>query len=422
MPRKAAGLTAAKVRTAAPGRYGDGGGLYLLVRPNGNRFWIFRYVREKRMRELGLGPAGADTGDVSLAEARDKASVLAKRVRDGGDPLAEREAEKAAAKADAQTAKITGITFKAAAAKFIAAQEAGWRNTKHHAQWRNTLATYADPHFGDVPVRDVNTAHVLAALEPIWKAKPETASRLRGRIASVLDYAKAMKWREGENPAAWKGHLSVTLPARGKVAQVEHHAALPWRETGAFMTKLRSRPGLAARALEFAILTASRTGEVLGATWGEIDLQAALWTVPAARMKAKREHRIPLSAPALAILEEVAQLRAAASPSDPVFPGAEPGKALSGMAMLMTLRRMGRDDLTAHGFRSTFRDWCAEATSYPSEAAELALAHTVGDKVEAAYRRGDMFDRRRRMMDDWATFCGRPAGAEGNVTPIRAAG
>jgi integrase len=421
MPKRAAGLTTAKVDKAKPGRYGDGKGLYLLVKPSGWRGWVFRYVRTGKMREIGMGPAGKD--GLSLSAARDKAATLWQLHRSGTDPLDHREAVAAAEKAKAQTEAAKRVTFKEAAGRYIEAHEAGWRNPKHCAQWRATLATYAFPHFGDVPVGDVATAHVLAALEAIWCSKPETASRLRGRIEAVLDYAKARGWRSGENPATWKGHLALALPARAKVAAVEHHAALPWREIGAFMAKLRTRPGIAARALEFAILTAARTGEVLGARWAEIDMDAAVWTVPAERMKATREHRVPLSEPALALLGDMAKLRTVAKSEAAVFPGIEPGKPLSGMAMLMTLRRMGRDDLTAHGFRSTFRDWAAEATAYPKEVAEMALAHTIGDKVEAAYRRGDLFDKRRRMMDDWRAFCSRPDGEAGsNVVALRQAG
>jgi integrase len=242
---------------------------------------------------------------------------------------------------------------------------------------------------------------------------------VRGRIEAVLDYAKARGWRSGENPARWRGHVANMLPNRTKVARVEHHAALPWREIGGFMAELRDESGLGARALEFAILTAARTGEALGARWDEIDLQEAVWTVPGERMKAGREHRVPLSEAALAVLRTVLPLRDAKA-GDWVFPGAKAGKALSGMAMLMLLRRMKRGDLTAHGFRSTFRDWTAETTGYPREVAEAALAHTLGDKVEAAYRRGDLFDKRRRLMDDWAAFCARPAAVGGTVTPIRA--
>ena len=420
MPRRAAGLSAAKVAKAGPGRYGDGDGLYLLVRENGTRFWIFRYTPPGgKMREVGLGRAGTDKNAVGLAEARDKAGTLYRMVRAGLDPLAKREADAAAAKAAAQDAAIRAVTFRQSAVEHIASHEAGWNNPKHRQQWTNTLEAYAFPHFGDVPVAGVETAHVLAALQPIWTTKPETASRLRGRIEAVLDYAKAKGLRSGDNPAAWKGHLALTLPARAKVAKVEHHAALPWQEVGAFMQALQAQAGVGALALRFAILTAARTGEVIGATWAEIDLGAALWTVPASRMKAGREHRVPLSEPALAVLGEVAKLRTTTAPSAPVFPGAIAGKGLSNMAMLTLLRRMERGDLTAHGFRSTFRDWAAETTAYPSEVVEMALAHAVGDKVEAAYRRGDLFEKRRRLMDEWGTFSTTstaPSGA--NVVPM----
>jgi integrase len=422
MSRKAKGLSAAKVRTAKPGRYGDGNGLYLFVKPNGSRFWLFRYVRQDHMREMGLGRAGADPGAVPLAEAREKAGELMRLVRSGVDPLAQREADAAAAKAEAQQAAVRGITFRTVTGKCIEAHEAAWRNPKHRAQWRNTLDTYAMPHFGDVPVAEVTTAHVLAALEPIWRTKAETATRVRGRIEAVLDYATALKWREGENPAHWRGHLSNLLPARRKVAPVEHHAALPWREAGSFMTALRKQAGVSAQALEFTILTAARSGEVLGATWGEIDLRVKIWTVAAPRMKAGKEHRVPLAEPALAVLAEMAKQRLTDDPDTYVFPGGKPGKSLSVMALAMVLRRMERGDLTVHGFRSSFRDWCAEATSYQREVAEAALAHTLGDKTEAAYQRGDMLAKRAQLMAAWATFCARPMAEGGSVTPIRAAG
>jgi integrase len=261
---------------------------------------------------------------------------------------------------------------------------------------------------GDLPVAAVGTAHVLAALQPIWQAKPETAARVRGRIEAVLDYAKTREWRDGENPARWRGHLSNLLPAPAKVAPVEHHAALPSRDIGAFMTALRRQAGVAARALEFTILTAARSGEVLGARWSEIDRDAAIWTVPAGRMKGGRDHRVPLSEPALAVLHGAAKLRTSNDVALPCFQAAaRGGMQLSNMAMAMVLRRMQRNDLTVHGFRSSFRDWTAEATDYPREVAEAALAHVLGDKVEAAYRRGDLFDKRRRLMDDWGAFCQR---------------
>ena len=410
MPRKAEALTAATVKTAAPGRYGDGNGLYLMVRPTKARFWVFRYTMPgAKMREMGLGRAGTDKAAVSLAEAREKASVLMKGVRAGIDPLIKREADAAAEVAAAQDAAVKAITFKQAAGKYIEAHKAGWKSTKHASQWANTLATYADPHFGEVPVSAVETAHVLAALQPIWNTKTETAGRVRGRVEVVLDYAKACGWRTGENPAAWKGHLALTLPARSKVTQVKHHAALPWADVGDFLTALHKQPGIAARALEFAILTAARSGEVLGARWSEVDLQAKIWTVQAGRMKGKREHRVPLSGRCLAILGTMAALRTVDSPEAVIFPRAVVGSPLSSMAMTMVLRRMRRFDITVHGFRSTFRDWSGEATNTPPEVAEAALAHVYKNRTEAAYARGDLFEKRRKLMDDWAEFCALPS-------------
>lgn len=409
------------VKHAKPGRHCDGNGLFLLVKDTGKRSWVFRYKLTGQERDMGLGGASGP-GSVTLAEARAKAVELRKLVRAGVDPIADRAAAAAQVAANAQAKAVQAIAFKAVASAYIAANEVGWRNPKHRAQWQSTLETYAYPHMGDLPVGEIATSHVMAALEPIWNAKPETASRVRGRIESVLDYARAREWRTGENPARWRGHIANMLPARTKAARVKHHPALPWRETGTFMAALRDRDAVAARALEFTILTAARSGEVLGASWQEIDLGSALWIVPATRMKAAREHRVPLSIAAVAVLREMAKLRPVGDADDApfVFPGTKPGQPLSQMAMLMLLRRMERSDLTTHGFRSTFRDWCAEATSYPNEMAEIALAHTVGDKVEAAYRRGDMIEKRRRMMDDWAKFCARKTDVSANVTPIRA--
>lgn len=401
MSRRAAGLSAAKVQKAGPGRYGDGNGLYLLVKPpggarDGGRFWLFRYTMPgTKMREMGLGRAGSQPGSVTLAEARGRAADLYKQVRLGVDPLGEREAKAAAA-------KVRTTTFRDVAERYMDTHEAGLRNAKHRQQWRNTMATYAYPHMGEVAVGMVATAHVLAALQPIWTEKPETAARVRGRVEAVLDFARSLDLRNGENPARWKGHLSNALPSRAKVAPVEHHAALPWRDVAAFLTALRAQPGIAARALELAILTAARSGEVLNAKWPEFDLDAAVWTVPANRMKAGKEHRVPLSAPALAVLQSLLPMRDV----DWTFPGQRRGRPLSNMAMEMVLRRMQRPDLTVHGFRSTFRDWAAECTTYQREVVEMALAHTVGNKVEAAYRRGDLFEKRRALMSDWATFCG----------------
>lgn len=417
MPRKAEGLTAAKVRTVKPGRYGDGAGLYLLVRSPTARFWLFRYTREGKMREMGLGPAsGASV--VSLADARMKARKLHAMVREGFDPLLERESERQAKAAQAKMVEIGLMTFRDVAAAYIAAHETSWRNAKHRQQWTNTLDTYAYPILGDLAVADVDTGSVMRVLEPIWREKAETASRLRGRIESVLDYAKARGWRDGENPARWRGHVANMLPKRSKVQPVEHHAALPWREIGAFMASLADEEGLGALALRFAILTAARTGEAIEARWSEIDMTAGVWTVPPSRMKAAREHRVPLSDAALAVLRTVAPLRDDAR-GGWVFPGARAGRPLSNMAFLMLLRRMRRGDLTAHGFRSTFRDWAAE-TGQPADVAEAALAHTLGSKVQAAYQRGDLLERRRKLMDTWAEFCAR-SEPSGEVVPLRRA-
>jgi integrase len=346
-----------------------------------------------RAREMGLGPLHT----VSLSEARSKARECRKIRLEGADPIEARNAKRA----EARLAAATAMTFQACAEAYIAAHRAGWKNPKHAAQWPSTLATYVHPVFGALPVQAVDVGLVMKVLEPIWKEKPETASRVRGRIESVLDWAKARGYREGENPARWKGHLENLLPARSKVARVEHYSALPYTEIADFVARLREQDGIAARALEFLILTAARTGEIIGATWAEVDFEQRLWMVPGSRMKAGREHRVPLSGPALAILKPLAETKA----SEFVFPGGRIGKPLSNMAMLKLLQRMGRGDLTAHDFRSTFSDWCAEQTAFPSEVREMALAHIVSDKVEAAYRRGDMFAKRRQLMDAWATYC-----------------
>jgi integrase len=411
MPPRPEPLNAKKVQHAPPGRYSDGGKLYLLVRPDQSAFWVFRYTAAGRLREMGLGPARG-THAVPLAKARKRAFGLFEQVAEGLDPLAERIAKVEAEKAEAQAVDRRAITFRDVAEDYLAANAAGWSNPKHKAQWGSTLATYAYPLIGAVPVAEVSTEHVLTVLRPIWHQKAETAVRLRGRIESILTAATVQKLRSGENPARWRGHLAELLPARSKVAPVEHHAALPFAELPTFFLRLQAADGLGARALELAILTAARTGEVLGATWAEIDLDKALWTIPAARMKAGREHRIPLSAPAAALLRKLATLRE----GEHVFAGQRAGKPLSNMALLMALRRMKRPDLTAHGFRSTFRDWAAETTAFPSEVVEMALAHSVGDKVEAAYRRGDLFEKRRELMTDWGRCCVQQDAAE-RVTP-----
>jgi integrase len=342
---------------------------------------------------MGLGSLHT----VSLAEARRKAKEAREALDAGKDPIADRDAKRAAERA----ARAKSVTFRQATEAYIASHAAGWRNEKHSDQWRNTLAAYAFPVIGDLPVGEVDTNLVLKILEPIWESKTETATRVRGRIEAILDAAKVRGQRAGENPARWRGHLRDLLPERSKVKAVTHHAALPFGKLGAFMADLRGQDGMAAKALTFVILTACRTSEAIGATWDEIDLEGATWTIPADRIKAGREHRVPLSRAAVALLRPLAKAK---DGSGFVFMGGKHKRGLSNGAMLALLRRMGRDDLTAHGFRSTFRDWAAEQTNFPREVAEAALAHVVSDKTEAAYRRGDLFEKRRRLMEAWATF------------------
>jgi integrase len=409
---RAGKLTALKVasvaRATAAGHYGDGGGLFLQISRFGTASWMFRYRVAGRLREMGLG--SLDT--IGLADARERARKAREQRLDGLDPIELRKAARVTAQLDAAKA----ITFKDCAKRYIAAHQPAWRNPKHAKQWGATLDAYVYPVFGNLAVQAVDVGLVLKAIEPIWTTRPETASRIRGRIESVIDWATARGYREGENPARWRGHLENLLPARAKVRRVEHHAALPYAEIAAFMAELRAQEGVSARGLEFAILTASRTGEVIGARWDEINIGDRLWTIPAERMKGGREHRVPLSAPALAIVEKMAALRS----GDFVFAGAKEGRPLSNMVFLMLLRRMGRGEVTAHGFRSSFRDWAAERTGFPAEVAEMALAHAVGDKVEAANRRGDLFQKRRQLAEAWSKFCSAPA-ASGKVVPIRAA-
>jgi integrase len=353
---------------------------------------------------MGLGPVA----DVTLAMARDKAMASRRLLLDGIDPIDRRKSERAAVR----IAEGRGVTFKDCAERHITSHEAGWRSPKHAALWRATLVTYAYPVFGALPIAAVDTSLVLEVLEPIWTTKPETAGRVRGRVEAILDWATARGMRSGENPARWRGHLDKLLPARGKVARVRHHSAMPYAELPNFLIALRGEGGVSARALEFAILTAARTGEVIRATWAEINLTSAVWTIAAERMKGGKEHRVPLSERALALLAGLPR------EGEFVFLGGQRKRPLSNMAMLKTLARMGRRDLTTHGFRSTFRDWAAEATGYPNEVLELALAHAIGSKVEAAYRRGDLFEKRRRLMADWARYCD-TSGGGGHVLPMR---
>jgi integrase len=400
-------LTALKVeKTHQPGMYGDGGGLYLRVSNDATKNWVFRFMLNGRPRWMGMGPLHT----VSLSEARRRAGEHRLRRHDGIDPIEARRAERLKSRLDAAKA----VTFKECATSYIKVHRAGWSNGKHAAQWEATLATYADPIIGKLSVQAIDTALVLKVLEPIWVAKPETAGRVRGRIEAVLDWATAREYRQGENPARWRGHLDKLLPARAKVRRVEHHAALPYAELPSFLEVLRKQEGISARALEFTILTAARTGESISARWNEFDLLNKTWTIPAKRMKAGREHRVPLSARALAILEE---MQSSGDPHDGfVFPGGKAGRPLSNMAFLMLLRRMERDDLTAHGFRATFKTWASDRTSFQNEIVEAALAHVVGSKVEQAYQRGDMFEKRRRLMQQWAVYCDMRTQQQAGVT------
>lgn len=419
MPRKLSNaLTPLTVKNAKPGRHADGAGLHLLVKESGARSWVYRFMLKGKTRDIGLG-AAAGAGAISLAKARDKADALRSKVREGVDPLAERDWEAARALASAQAAELAGITFKAVAEAHIAANEDGWRNAKHRQQWKNTLSTYVYPVIGRLPVAEIGTAHVLQILEPIWREKPETASRVRGRIETILDAAKARGYREGENPARWRGHIAQILPARKRLSR-GHHKALSYEIIPSFITSLHDREATAALALEFAILTAARTSEVTGATWAEVDLTKEIWTVPAIRMKAGKEHRVPLSHRAIEILKTTQALGGDWLFCGPAKVTGEMKPKLSGMAMNMLLRRM-KVDATVHGFRSAFRDWAAESTGFAHEVCEMALAHAIENKAEAAYRRGDLFDKRRRLMADWAAHCSGDCAAAGNLTPIRSA-
>lgn len=435
MPRKLHNaLTPVSVRNAGPGRHADGGGLYLRVQDGGARSWLYRSTADGKARDIGLGPA-AGAGAISLADARAMARELSAQAAKGETLEGKRtKARKAAAQGQAEA--LTRRTFRDVAEAFIDRKEGGWRNDKHRQQWRNTLATYAYPIIGDVPVSLIGTDHVLKVLEPIWSDKPETASRVRGRIENVLSAAKVQGMRSGENPALWRGHLDHILPKPGKLNR-GHHAALAYGELPAFLADLRKREAVAARALEFAILTAARTGEVIGATWAEIDLAAAVWTVPASRMKAGKEHSVPLSPRAVAILEAVQCHNTKGRADAPLFPASD-GEALSGMAMAMLIRRMHKAEqaegltgwidrkeggrlITSHGFRSTFRDWAGEQSAFPREVIEHALAHQLPDKAEASYARATLLPRRIKLMDAWAEYCARPATAGGTVTAIRQA-
>ncbi|MDI1282265.1 site-specific integrase [Brevundimonas sp.] len=409
MGRKATELTPLAVaRLTVPGFYFVGGvaGLALQVLPTSGRTWILRATIGGRRRDMGLG----GYPDVTLAGAREAARRARELIRNGEDPIERAKAARKALAAD--TAKA--FTFSEAAEAFISGQKAAWRNSKHRAQWSSSLNAYVYPVMGNLSVADVELAHVSKVLDPIWTTKTETASRVRGRMEQVLDWATARGYRTGPNPARWRGHLDKLLPKPSRVSKPTHHRALPTKEIGQFMERLRGAEGIGARALTFAILTAARSCEVRGATWAEIDMVGRVWIVPASRMKAGREHRVPLSTLAMEVLETLPRIAG----SDLVFQAPRGGQ-LSDMTLSAVLRRM-QVPAVPHGFRSTFRDWAAEYTAFPSEVAEMALAHTVGNKVEAAYRRGDLFEKRRRLAEDWADFCSRPFSS-GRIVPLRGA-
>lgn len=387
-------LTVTQVKAATkPGKLGDGDGLYLYTSPAGGRSWVFVFIRAGRRREMGLGPFGSGTGQVSLAAARSKADEIREILGRGGDPFKEMAERKARAQRK---------TFGECADAFFENQKASFRNEKHRDQWKMTLGDAYCAKIRSLPVDAVTTEDVVGVLEPHWLDKHETASRLRGRIERVLDYARVEGLRDGENPARWKGHLEHRLPKPEQRRKRGHHAAMPFKDVPAFMKLVRATTGIGARALEFTILTAARTGETMGATWGEIDFDAKVWTVPPVRMKAGREHRVPLPEDAMAVLQDLYAKRQ----GEFVFPGRSGKKPISNMTMGKVLTTLKADDYTVHGFRSSFRDWAGEHTEFPREIAEAALAHVVGDEVERAYRRGDALEKRRKLMTAWADFCG----------------
>jgi integrase len=390
MARRLGRLKASEITRLGPGRHHDGGGLYLVVGKGEARSWVFRFRRDGKLHDHGLGPVHS----VGLAAARQRAFECRAALYAGNNPVEKRQAKRL----ERVLAAAKAMTFERAAEECIAVHPAGWRDPRQEQQWRQSLTDYAFPILGKLPVMAIDTALVLRVLEPIWQIRTQTASRIRGRIEAVLDWATSRDLRQGENPARWRGHLDTQLPEPSKVRGVVHHAALPYTDIGPFMTELRRQEGIAARALELLILTAARTGEVLGAQRSEIDLVAGVWTIPAERMKGGKDHRVPLSDAASAVLEPMVALPA----HDYVFPGRN--GPIAQMAMRRVLSKV-RPDISVHGFRSTFRDWAAETTGYPHEVLEMALAHTIKSQVERAYRRGDLFEKRRALMRDWAQRC-----------------
>lgn len=415
MARHQQKLTALQVsKLTKPGLYGDGGGLTLQITKGGAKSWLFRFMMAGKAHGMGLGP----THTVSLAEARQKALAARKLLLDGINPLAAKKQDQLAT----ALANARMMTFDQCAEAYISAHKAGWKNAKHADQWTNTLNTYASPIFGQLPVAEVDTALVIKCLKPIWQAKTETASRLRGRIESILGWATTSGYRTGENPARWKGHLDNLLATISKASRTKHHPSLPWQHMNDFLTHLRTRAGLSARAVELAILTACRSGEIRGAKWSEFDLAKKVWTIPAERMKARREHEVPLSEAALSLLQAIPET------GHLVFTGTK-GQELSDMSLTAVIRRMNDGDkptwvdangdgITVHGFRSSFRMWAAETTNYPREVAEHALAHQLPDAVERAYQRGSQFAKRAALMAEWAAYCDKVPG-KADVTPIK---
>ncbi len=392
-----------------PGTYGDGSGLYLQVAANGTKSWIYRYQINQRRRWLGLGGFPA----VSLAKARKVRDKYRLMVKGGIDPLDVKKENAAKADEVQKQEAARAMTFERCAESYMDDKESEWKNRKHSQQWRNTLKTYAYPVIGDLPVEDVEIEHVLKILQPIWKDKTETATRVRNRVELVLDYASVRRYRQGENPARWKGRLDKILPKPSKVKEIKHHPALPYEEISDFMAQLRAREGLAAKALILTILTASRTSGTLNAEWSEFDLAKAQWVMSKERMKSSKEHRIPLSGAAMELLEDLRR----ESVSNFVFPGMRKGKPLSNMSMTNVLRRMDYGHVCVHGFRSTFRDWIAEKTNFPQRVAETAMAHQLKDRAEAAYQRGDLIQKRVELMEAWASYC---FDQKSKVTRIRA--
>jgi len=386
-------LSPRKVATAGPGKHEDGGGLRLVASEGGAKKWVLRFTLKGKRREMGLG----SFPNTSLADARRKAEHYRRLAKNGADPIQARDAEQQ---------ETSTPTFTSCAARYIQSHRRSWRNTKHARQWVSTLKTYARPVIGNMPVDEIDTQDIVTILNPIWTSKTETAKRVQGRVENVLDYAAAHKYRDESNPARWRGHLDKLLAKPSRVKKVSHHPAMPYEEVAVFMAELQGYTSISSKALQLLILTATRTSEVLRTQWPEIDLEKATWTIPADRMKARREHRVPLSIQAVSLLSDLPRVQ-----SNPyVFPGARIGRPLSNMAMLQLMRGMGygvggvHGDYVPHGFRSSFRDWSGEVSSYPRDVAEMALAHTIENKVEAAYRRGDLFEKRRSMMQDWSDF------------------